>query len=110
MTTPNIAALAVVLCFFAFSFASKEHLSRGDRYYSKRAEGAENNMADPKNIKEAIYSYTLALKDPSVKEEAAWKLLRAYYFLGCFTMPKAKERKVFFEKAKKEGKDFSNKL
>jgi hypothetical protein len=64
-------------------------------------------MADPKNIKEAIESYTLALKDPAAKEEAAWKLLRAYYFLGCFTMPKAKDRKAHFEKAKKEGKAFS---
>jgi hypothetical protein len=98
----------IVLCSFAFSFASNEHLSRGDNYYSKRAEGAKNNMADPKNAKEAIDSYTLALKDPAVKEEAAWKLLRAYYFLGCFTMPKAKDRKAFFEKAKKEGKAFSN--
>jgi hypothetical protein len=102
------ASVFIILCSFAFLFASNEHLSNGDYQYSKRAEGSKDNRANPKNTKEAIESYTLALKDSAAREEAAWKLLRAYYFLGCFTMPNAKDRKVFFEKAKKEGKAFSN--
>ncbi|MDR0517040.1 MAG: hypothetical protein LBH25_08360 [Fibromonadaceae bacterium] len=99
----------LILCLFAFSFASNEYLTLGDHYYSKRAEGAKNNNADPKNIKEAIKNYTLALGNQAAREEAAWKLLRAYYFLGCFTMSKnPKDRKIHFEKAKKEGKVFFN--
>jgi tetratricopeptide (TPR) repeat protein len=65
-------------------------------------------MAGEKNIKEAINYYNLALKDSSTKQEAAWKLLRAYYFLGCFATPDLKKRIKVFEKAKNEGKSFFN--
>jgi len=97
--------LFLVFFLFALPFAN-EHLAAGDAFFSKRAEGAYNNMAKAANIDDAIKNYTLALKDTAVREEAAWKLLRAYYFFGCFSMPKSKEKKKHFEKAKNEGKDF----
>ncbi|MDR2581376.1 MAG: tetratricopeptide repeat protein [Fibromonadaceae bacterium] len=90
---------------FTLSFANK-HLTAGDLFYSKRAEGASRNMAKAQNVTEAIKHYRLALEDPASREEAAWKLLKAYYFLGCFTMPEARDRKVLFERAKKEGRAF----
>ncbi|MCL2102396.1 MAG: hypothetical protein FWH22_11865 [Fibromonadales bacterium] len=101
--------LFLVFFLFTLSFGN-EHLAKGDEYYSKRANGSYGNMAKPTNTEEAIKNYTLALTDKASKEEAAWKLLRAYYFLGSFTMgtEKAKERRVHFEKAKNEGKAFLN--
>ncbi|MCL2206677.1 MAG: hypothetical protein FWB90_01105 [Fibromonadales bacterium] len=93
-----------LLCFASFAKAS--NLQMGDSYYAIRAENSHGNMAKDKNIKEAIKYYALALKEPSEKEEAAWKLLRAYHYLGRFAMTDANERASFFEKTKKEGESF----
>jgi len=92
--------------FYSFSFAQNSNLQMGDYYYALRAENSHGNMANSKNAKEAIKYYALALKNPKEREEAAWKLLRAYYYLGCFSMPETKDREIFFGKAKKEGKAF----
>jgi len=89
-----------------FAFAQISNLQLGDSFYALRAENSKGNMANGKNAKEAIKYYGLALKNPAEKEEAAWKLLRAYYFLGCFAMPDAKDRLNVFEKAREEGKSF----
>lgn len=101
--------LFFVLALLAhLAFAQSSDLQKGDAYYALRAENSNGNMADSKYVKEAIKHYSLALNNPDEREEAAWKLLRAYYFQGCFSMPLAKERKSFFEKAKYEGKFFWN--
>lgn len=96
----------VFILLNSLSFAQNLNLQQGDKYYKLRAENAKDNMANDKNVKEAIKYYSLALKNSKAKEEAAWKLLRAYYFLGCFAMPEFKDRKNLFEKAKNEGKSF----
>jgi tetratricopeptide (TPR) repeat protein len=96
----------IFLLFVSFSFAKNSNLEQGDVYYEFRAKNASGNMANDKNIKEAIKYYQLALADSKVKEEAAWKLLRAYYFLGCFAMPNSKDRQNLFGKARNEGKFF----
>ncbi|GBU23501.1 hypothetical protein R83H12_00115 [Fibrobacteria bacterium R8-3-H12] len=93
-----------ILFFVSIAFAQIQDLHQGDFYYALRAQNSKDNMAVEKNIKEAINYYNLALKDSSTKQEAAWKLLRAYYFLGCFATPEVKKRIQLFEKAKKEGK------
>ena len=87
-------------------FAQVSNLQLGDSYYDLRAENSKDNMANGKNVREAIKYYNLALKNSAEKEEAAWKLLRAYYFFGCFALPDAKDRLNLFEKARKEGKSF----
>ncbi|MDR2731875.1 MAG: hypothetical protein LBB36_01510 [Fibromonadaceae bacterium] len=92
--------------FCTFSFAQNQNLQQADFYYAKRAENSKDNFAKEKNITEAIKFYKLAIQDANVREEAAWKLLRAYYFKGCFTAPDPKERYKIFEKAKNEGKSF----
>jgi tetratricopeptide (TPR) repeat protein len=94
------------ILFVSISFAQSSNLQQGDSYYALRAENASGNIENDKNAKEAIKYYSLALKDSGAREEAAWKLLRAYYFLGCFTMPNPKDRTVFFARTKKEGKSF----
>jgi len=91
------------------SFAQNPNMKLGDIYYGHRAKNASGNMAKDKNIKEAIKYYTLALADTNAKETAAWKLLRAYYFFGCFTELNLKDRQNVFEKAREEGKDFLKK-
>jgi len=93
----------------SISFAQNSNLQLGDMYYELRAEDASGNMANDKNIKEAIKYYNLALADSNAKEMAAWKLLRAYYFLGCFTTLNFKDKQNTFEKARKEGKAFLKK-
>jgi hypothetical protein len=97
-----------VLLFASIAFAQIQNLHQGDFYYALRAQDSKDNMANDKNVKLAINYYNLALKDSSTKQEAAWKLLRAYYFLGCFSTPDVKKRIQLFEKAKKEGKLFTN--
>ncbi len=96
--------LIIFALLTSLSFAQSSYLQLGDSYYTLRAENSKNNMANGKNVKEAIKYYNLALEDSSTKEEAAWKLLRAYYFLGCFTMPNTKDREIFFADTKKQGK------
>jgi hypothetical protein len=97
----------LLLVFISVSFAQNQDLQQGDFYYAIRAEDSKDNMAGDKNIKEAINYYYLAFKDSSAKQEAAWKLLRAYYFLACFATPDVKKKRVLvFEKAKNEGKPF----
>jgi len=97
-----------VLLFVSIAFAQIHDLHQGDFYYALRAQNSKDNMVSDKNIKESINYYKLALEDSSTKQEAAWKLLRAYYFLGCFATPEVKKRVYVFEKAKKEGKPFLN--
>jgi tetratricopeptide (TPR) repeat protein len=97
-----------ILFFVSIVYAQIPDLQQGDFYYALRAQYSKDNMADDKNIKEAINYYNLALKDSNAKQEATWKLLRAYYFLGCFATPDLKKRIKVFEKAKKEGKTFFN--
>jgi len=95
-----------VLLFVSIAFAQIQDLHQGDFYYALRAQDSKDNMTNDKNIKQSINYYNLALKDSSSKQEAAWKLLRAYYFLGCFATPDVKKRIQVFEKAKIEGKLF----
>jgi tetratricopeptide (TPR) repeat protein len=96
-----------LLIFASISFAQNQDLQQGDFYYALRAENSKDNMAGDENIKESINHYNLALKDSNAKQEAAWKLLRAYYFLGCFATPNLKKNRIqVFEKAKKEGRSF----
>jgi len=101
----RILFIFIALLGFA-SFAQTSNLQMGDSHYAIRAENSSSNMAKDKNIKEAIKYYSLALEEPSEREEAAWKLLRSYHYLGRFAMSDAKERAFFFEKTKKEGKSF----
>ncbi len=98
--------LIILVLLNIFCFAQNSYLQQGDSYYALRAENSKDNMVDSKNINEAIKYYSLALKDTNEREEAIWKLLRAYYFLGCFATPNAKDKLKLFEKAKKEGKSF----
>jgi len=106
-----VAAVKTILLYsiallVSISFAQNSNLQRGDMHYELRAKDASGNMAKDKNIKEAIKYYRQALADPKAKETAAWKLLRAYYFLGCFTKLDFKDMQNIFEKAKDEGKNF----
>ena len=102
----SLTSLAFLLVAFSLSFAQNSNLAQADFYYALRAENSKNNMTDDKNIRKAIKHYNLALKDSGSEQEAAWKLLRAYYFLGCFASPNSKIRFQIFEQAKKEGKHF----
>jgi len=106
LATSGRILLFVLELLSPFAFAQFSNLQHGDSYYDIRAEDSKDNMANGKNVKEAIKYYDLALRNSAEKEEAAWKLLRAYYFLGCFAMPDAKDRLSLFEKARKDGKSF----
>jgi len=102
-------SLLVFVLLVSVSLAQNSNLRLGDMYYELRSKNASGNMASDKNIKAAIKYYRLALADSNAKETAAWKLLRAYYFLGCFTTLNFKDKQNLFEKAKKEGKFFLKK-
>lgn len=113
MKTTLLFKFFAVLALF-FNFASADFLTLGDSFYVARAEGSANNFAKPENINGAIKNYDLAINDTTLsnakREQAAWKLLRAYYFLGCYVMKSNTDKKNLFEEAKNEGEYLQKKF
>jgi tetratricopeptide (TPR) repeat protein len=80
------------------------HLEEADEYYAKRDAGFNPGslMVEPVNIEKAIEAYLKAVEESSgaKKEEALWKLLRAYYFKGNFTIFDRASRRELYEEAR----------
>ncbi len=88
-------SLLTVLLFVigaAFGMDGTRFLEQGDAYYERRAEGARGDHADQQNILTALALYRYALADSSTEEAAAGKILRAYYFQGCYAYIDAQDR------------------
>lgn len=72
--------------------ASPALLKEGDRYYALRADGAKGDRAKRENILTAQALYHLALQDSNSTEAAAGRMLKAYYFHGCYAYVDASDR------------------
>ena len=92
-----ISILALSLCLVDISSAS-DLILEADSFYDRRGEGfdSETLTARSVNIDKAIELYEKAIESTSgpAKEEALWKLIRAYQFKGAYTTADKKARKA----------------
>ena len=72
--------------------AENAFITEGDHYYAKRAEGAHGDRARRENILTALALYRYALQDSNANRMAAGRILRAYYFQGCYAYVDAADR------------------
>ncbi|MFC1714654.1 tetratricopeptide repeat protein [Candidatus Poribacteria bacterium] len=101
-----IPILVLVLALVKISSAG-DLLVEADGFYDLRAIGFNEGtlLASATNIDKAIELYRAAIKNTSGpdKEEAIWKLMRAYYFKGRYTVSDKGARKAIYDKAKAIG-------
>lgn len=94
---------------FGFSSAlspNNPYLEQGDQYFSRRAEGAQGDRAQAQPIITAISLYNLALTDSTIEPLAATKILKSYYFQGCYAFQTPEERLEIHTRAVEFGKRY----
>lgn len=77
--------LILLLLLGSLSFANKD-LDEGEYWFKNRARNSKNDHADSLIVEKMIHAYKRALKDSTVEEKAAERLLYAYYFKGCYVI------------------------
>jgi hypothetical protein len=96
------------LLLFVINLFAQDLLQEADTYYDNRGEGfnQENLIADSTNIDKAIdlYKRVLETATGAEKEEATWKLMRAYYFKGKYTTDDKDTKKKIYDLGKDLGK------
>ena len=101
-----IPILTLILALVKISSAG-DLVVEADGFYDLRATGfnAGTLLASATNIDKAIELYRAAIKNTSGpgKEEAIWKLMRAYYFKGKYTVSDRKARKAIYDRATEVG-------
>ncbi len=97
----------VLFSFFVNAF-TQNLLEEADELWEQRGANfnSETLLADSANIDKAItlYKKYLTAATGDEKEEATWKLIRAYYFKGGYTTNDSELKKEIFDK----GKDLGN--
>ncbi len=101
-----IPILTLILALVKISSAG-DLVVEADGFYDLRATGFNEAtlLASATNIDKAIELYRAAIKNTSGpgKEEAIWKLMRAYYFKGKYTVSDKNTRKAIYDRAKEVG-------
>lgn len=107
-TMKQIGLMAVcILAVWVMNLAGQDFLQQADSYYENR--GAvfyqDKLLADPANIDKAIELYEKAIESSTgaQKEEAIWKLMRAYYFKGKYTTNDSEAKKKIYDLGKELG-------
>jgi hypothetical protein len=77
--------LILLLLLGSLCFANKD-LDEGEYWFKNRARNSKNDHADSLIVEKMIHAYKRALKDSTVEEKAAERLLYAYYFKGCYVI------------------------
>ncbi|HEX9970846.1 MAG TPA: hypothetical protein VGD14_02135, partial [bacterium] len=102
-----ILAFGFVLLLSLNVFA-QNLLQQADEFYGKRGDVFDNTklLADVANIDQAIKLYKQAVESTTgaEKEEATWKLMRAYYFKGKYTTSDSETKKKIYDLGKELGK------
>jgi tetratricopeptide (TPR) repeat protein len=97
----------VLLLILVSMAPAQELLRQADEIYNLRAVGFDENtlLADSNIIDSAIILYQKAVDNStgSDKEEALWKLIRAYYFKGTYTTNEKDRKKEIFEAGRDVG-------
>lgn len=97
-----------VLLLFALNLTAQNLLQEADGYYDNRGAVFHQDklIADDANINQAIELYKKAIETSTgaEKEEAIWKLMRAYYFKGKYTTNDSEAKKKIYDLGKDLGK------
>jgi tetratricopeptide (TPR) repeat protein len=89
---------------FSAQLSAADLMAKADSLFEQRnaAYNAKNNLADNANINQSISLYNKIITtstDAQVKQEAAWKVLQAYFFKALFTTTDADEKVKIFSEA-----------
>ena len=76
-----------------------EAIQRGDAAWERRILGYEGARAEAAPVAEAIAAYQAALKAMPRNLEVHWKLMRALYFQGEYTVEGAQEKQAIYSRA-----------
>ena len=86
---------------------AQDSISDADSLWEKRGESFDQNtlIADAANIDQAIDIYKKIVDTASgaEKEEATWKLIRAYYYKGKYTVQDSDTKKKIYDQGKELG-------
>lgn len=97
-----LLALIIATCLSAQSL-----IQQADSLYELRGENFNKGtlLADSTNINKAIDLYKQAIQKNSgeIKEEAIWKLMRAYYYKGKYTTNDSELKKAIYDLGKDLG-------
>ncbi len=101
-----LSIIFVLVSFFSLS--AQNLLQQADSLYEMRGEVFDQTelIADSTNINQAIelYKEIIATANGAEKEEAIWKLMRAYYFKGKYTTNDSEMKKKVYDLGKDLGK------
>ncbi|MFZ5519327.1 MAG: hypothetical protein ACOY90_22030 [Candidatus Zhuqueibacterota bacterium] len=103
------AVLLTCIVFFAFSLnaIAQDLMQEADGFWEQRGDNFNTTtlLADSTNINKAISMYKkyLSAATGAQKEEATWKLIRAYYFKGQYTTKDSELRKKIYDLGKDLG-------
>ncbi len=98
-----------LLLSLGFALANGD-LDSGNYWFENRALHSKNDRADSAVVEKMILAYKRALRDSSVEELAAERLLYAYYFKGCHVVFDHKARLKLFAESKKFGEEMHRKF
>jgi tetratricopeptide (TPR) repeat protein len=76
------------------------NVEEGDRHWNLRAEGSQGSRADPQEIDQAVASYREALSADPNSLAVRWRLMRALFFKGEYTMDDAELKKKIFNEGR----------
>ena len=104
----RIAVQGFMLVLFIVTCLSAQSLiQKADSLYDLRGENfnKETLLADSTNINKAIELYKKAIETntEAKKEEAIWKLMRAYYYKGKYTTNDSELKKTIYDMGKNLG-------
>jgi tetratricopeptide (TPR) repeat protein len=102
--------LFTFLIIGATSLCAQNTMEQADSLWEKRGEIFDQKklLADSTIINQAITIYHAVIKTTSgaEKEDAIWKLIRAYYFKGKYTTQNSESRKKIYDLGKNLGETF----
>ena len=106
------SVLSCLLCLAGGALGSSEEaltpvarLAAADLEWSRRAEGANGELAAPGPVEQAIAGYRRVLTDNPDAVESRWRLVRALHFRGRFCAARAEKRRRWFEEARGVAED-----
>jgi len=97
-----------IMLLFVLNLSAQNLLQEADSLFDNREENfdQEKRIADPANVNKAIELYKKVIETASgaEKEEAVWKLMKAYYFKGKYTTDDSEMKKQIYDMGKELGK------
>lgn len=97
-----------IMLLFILNLSAQNLLQEADSFYDNRGEVFHQDklIADDTKINKAIELYKKVVETASgaEKEEATWKLMRAYYFKGKYTTNDSEAKKKIYDLGKELGK------